>query len=311
MLNLRIRKHFFNKDVVVGYFGSITDLTYSVIHLGNSPKNLINILEGKHTFCQTLRRAKMPICILGSQIISRIDGFGLQQLTQYLAQKLFLNLKTFNGLNMAMSTISQVHFAELGIIPTAQSLLNLLNINKNLLKDNSKITYLYNNIDKDNFKLTLKNKIVFCNLNTHQQSGNLKQALYTMPINSFFEKDSLNINLEGRIQKSFKSITPLPLSRNSEDIFKALLKIHNPNKKNCYTNTFLFLKNPFLKTIGYQRNSFYLSYLKLHFTSQKIFFTPFKSAITNFYMTDNISKNSKIMAECSLFLKNKSNFLSN
>ena len=33
--------------------------------------------------------------------------------------------------------------------------------------------------------------------------------------------------------------------------------------------------------------------------------------INNFYMTDIVTRNSQIMAECSLFLNNKTNFIKN
>jgi len=55
--------------------------------------------------------------------------------------------------------------------------------------------------------------------------------------------------------------------------------------------------------------SFSLHFPFLNSLQIKIKYTPLKSLVKNFYMTDNISKNSKIMAECSLFVKNSSNFI--
>ena len=66
---------------------------------------------------------------------------------------------------------------------------------------------------------------------------------------------------------------------------------------------------PHLKAINKKRTLFYTNVLNQTFLQKKIIFSAFKNNTKNFYMTDNISKNSKIMAECSLFLKNKTNFL--
>jgi hypothetical protein len=71
----------------------------------------------------------------------------------------------------------------------------------------------------------------------------------------------------------------------------------------------LFLEVPHLKAVNKQRTLFYTNVFNKNFLQKKITFSAFKNNTKNFYMTDNISKNSKIMAECSLFLKNKTNFL--
>jgi len=59
------------------------------------------------------------------------------------------------------------------------------------------------------------------------------------------------------------------------------------------------------------RQSFYLNYLNIKESNNKVFLSNFKSAINNFYMTDIVTRNSQVMAECSLFLTNKTNFIKN
>jgi hypothetical protein len=70
----------------------------------------------------------------------------------------------------------------------------------------------------------------------------------------------------------------------------------------------LQLKTPFLSLLNTSRKSFYTNFLNLKDFNQKAFYTPLKIKIKNFYMTDNLSKNSKVMSECALFLKKTSNF---
>ena len=57
------------------------------------------------------------------------------------------------------------------------------------------------------------------------------------------------------------------------------------------------------------RKKFYFNFLNIHENSNKIYLSNFKPYINNFYMTDNISKNSKLMAECTLFLDKEKNFI--
>ena len=54
---------------------------------------------------------------------------------------------------------------------------------------------------------------------------------YIAPINSFYERNNISFNIEGLVQKSFKSKTALNYSRNSEDIFKSIICL-NSNKNN-------------------------------------------------------------------------------
>ena len=129
---------------------------------------------------------------------------------------------------------------------------------------------------------------------------------FNIPTSSVLEKDGLFVNTEGVVQKFFKGLTPPTLSRNSEDFFKLILKL---NENNIFTNKNLFLEVPHLKAVNKKRTLFYTNVLNKTFLQKKIIFSAFKNNTKNFYMTDNISKNSKIMAECSLFLKNKTNFL--
>lgn len=150
---------------------------------------------------------------------------------------------------------------------------------------------------------------IICSLNSHNIF--LQNSLnFNIPINSLFEKESLLLNVEGRVQKSFKVITPNKNSRNSEDFFKVLLKLNKKINKTLFLNQTLFLEAPFLKILNknLRTESFYYNFFLFKEFEQKLKFSSFKQTIPNFYLTNNFCKNSKIMSECALFLTNKSNF---
>lgn len=98
-------------------------------------------------------------------------------------------------------------------------------------------------------------------------------------------------------------------ARNIEDVFKVVGKLNE--KENDFTNKSLIKENPFLNSVNNSRSKFYLNFLNKLKAKNKIYLSTFKNTIDNFYMTDTVTKNSQVMAECSLFLNNKSNFIKN
>jgi len=306
MLNLKLRKHFFNKNVSINLIGTYADLTYPINHLGNSIKTLINIVEGKNSFCKQLRKAKNPLIIVGSEFALRLDAKLIQNLIRFLSKKSIVVFKNFIGLNFVHSNITQSHFCELGLSVNAKSKSYLISSKKQAISQNDLL--IANNITEISKKI-FKNNNFFCSLNTHRFEND-QLFEYNLPINSFYERDSLNINVEGVVQKGFKSKTPLISARNSEDIFKALISLDTnvKNKKNYFTKKWLVTEAPFLNNKNSFRKKFNFDFFNLIENSSRSYLSNFKPLINNFYMTDNITKNSKIMAECTLFLNNKTNF---
>ena len=302
MLNLKIRKHFFNKNVSVNLIGSYVDLTYPYNHLGNSLKTLLNIVEGKNNFCKVLRKSKNPLIIIGSEFGLRLDAGIIQNLIRNLSKKSYLLFKNKFNLNFVHSNISQSNYCELGLNSNSKSLIYKTNIK------NDNIIFYNNNVNNLNYNNS------FCSMNTHRiENDNLTK--YLLPINSFFERNSINVNVEGLTQKGFKIKTNNNLSRNSEDILRSLICLKNNKNtnfnsiKNNFTMKWLFIEAPFLKNLNTYRKKFYLNFLNIKEHSNKVFLSNFKPIINNFYMTDNISKNSTIMAKSTLFLNNKTNFV--
>ncbi len=302
MLNVRIRKRYMQRNIPVGLIGPAADLTYPVHHLGSSTKTLIELSEGKNFFCKYLRNAKKPLIIVGSELHKRKDAKALLNLLYFLGKKSFINLKNFNGLNFVHSNISQIHACELGVIPGIRS---------NLYMNKTNFTYDYSfllNIEDINNSFNSKNTKIF-SFNTHQHSLKSNNVSYSIPVTGHYEKNSLLINTEGTVQKSFKVVSPYKDARNFEDIVKVLSKLNN--KENDFTNKVLIKENPLLNSLNNERKRFYLNFLNKNESKNRIYLSNFKNIIENFYMTDTVTKNSQVMAECSLFLNNKTNFTKN
>lgn len=313
MLNLKIRKHFFNTNVLVSSIGPFINSTFPILHLGNSLKTLIQILEGKNTFCKVLRKSKNPLILVGfSSFSERIDSFSIQNSLNFLIKKTIIFLKNFNGLNIVHQNFSQVHACELGLDST--QIYNSYyffkkSLKKNNFYDQNKNILKFINLNISDLNL-LKNSNIFLTLNTHISTTN-NNTDFIFPLNGFFEREGSFLNTEGVLQKAFKVKTSYKLSRNSEDFFKALVHLDSNEKtfiSKSFTKKSLQLELPFLEN-NITRKKFSINYLNCYNNGLNLKISPIKNTITNFYMTDNISKNSKIMAECSLFLKDNTNFI--
>ena len=309
MLNLKLRKHYFNQEIPIYLIGSFVDLSYPIIHLGNSLKTLLQIIEGKNSFCKNLRKSKNPLIIIGTEFTSRVDSLTIQNLLRFLSKKNFFLFKDYMfNLNIVHLNITQSNYCALGLNSNSKSIAYLWNKFLINYSNNDKINIIANNIDHIYIKSNLN---YFLSLNTHHFNKDFL-ILNKLPIKSFFERNGIHINTEGYVQQSFQSTTSINLSRNSEDILKGIILLQNNKivlkKKNIIKKSYLQLKAPFLK-YNFFRKKFYFNFLNIHENSNKIYLSNFKPYINNFYMTDNISKNSKLMAECTLFLDKENNFI--
>jgi len=164
------------------------------------------------------------------------------------------------------------------------------------------MTIFLNNVDT-----FFKNIKIFCSITSHL--NNYSNSIeYQLPNNSFFEREGLVINSEGQIQKSLQILTPANSSRNSDDFFKLLIKMCKNSFTNTITLKWLLIDLPFLTCVKKTRVAFSFNFLNFMEMPHKVYLSMNRVFLKKFYMTDTISKNSTIMAECTLFLKNNLNF---
>jgi NADH-quinone oxidoreductase chain G len=305
LLNIKVRKQFFNKEILIAYCGAFQEFTYPVYHLGQSFKNIIKLTEGKHKLTQKFRQSQFPLIIIGNEVGSRVDSNAVQALFLFFAKKCFLFLNKFNGYNILHGHPSFSNFSDLGIALNTYSPLYKLQSQKTVINE-------FNWILNNNEKFLFKPYSVFCNLQSFNKNLFVTNNNRTIiiPTNTVYERGGLLSNTEGFIQKAYKSISPLPNSRNSEDFFKSLILLHKQTLKNSWTTKALIFENPFLYNILQKRKHFMYNFKLQKNFSRKIFFILQNQQVTlkQFFMLDPISKNSKVMAECNLFLNQNTNF---
>ena len=117
VLNSRILKAVNKKRSKIYNIGTPNDLTYEYEHLGNTAKTINELLNGSHELCEEIKKAKLPMLIVGRDALTRADGEALLGKIKSMANKLgFVNSETgWNGLNILHRSQGEVNALELGI----------------------------------------------------------------------------------------------------------------------------------------------------------------------------------------------------
>jgi len=294
LLNVRLKKKVKMGNFTRASIGLCSELNYSNDSIGNSIKTLIEIAEGKHSFCQKLIKAKKPFLIVGSSLKKRIDAASLDTLLAKLSKYTKIIDENWLGINFLPLTANKVGEFLLGVDT------------KNKQKFN-KIKYLYCvGLDSySNLFSKLENENIFIVSQSPFSDSLLQKTNLILPSVTFTEKENLFINLEGRFQKT-SIILPAPdLAKNDSKIINVISKEYL-HKIKQFSNDSLISFQPLAINIVNNRNFFFkdIALKNLNMTV-KIKKTPFKLVISNFFSGNLLVKNSQILLKCaSLFKKN-------
>ena len=290
LLNVRLKKRSRAGNFIKGSVGLNENNTYFNVSIGNSVSTLIQIAEGKHPFCKKLSKAKTPIIIVGSSVKKRLDSSSVSSLINSLEKHINVINESWFGLNFLPLTSGETNSNFTGI----QSSSNL--------KLNSKKFVFCVGLDSYDkvFKKTSQNSFVVAQ--TPYSDVLLKQSKLILPSTSFLEKEATFLNLEGRVQKTAISLKGPNLAREDSQILKTVFSSSLKKVKNdsYFFHDFEKNKKSFIKNL----------HVNVTKNSKKFFKSSFKSSLSNFFITNAITKNSVVMAKCFLIFKqNYNNFV--
>jgi NADH-quinone oxidoreductase subunit G len=283
LVNARIRKAWRGGTLKAFHLGHETELTYDCEYLGANPKILGDIVRGKHPLSEALSMAKRPMLMLGMSALARPDGQEIFAAARLIADRYNLVKDGWNGFNL-------LHF-----VP-AQGGRDIAGIFDACQKGEIGLVYL---LGADEFDMSLLGK-AFVVYQGHHGDDGAHRADVVLPGAAYTEKDATYVNLEGRVQLAKRAVFPPGQAREDWAIIRALSEALG--KKLPY-DSLAQLRERMIK-------------IAPHFahTGQIVPATwpgAFKHAerfsmdealtgefITNFYMTDPISRASRTMAEC-------------
>ena len=294
ILNAKLRKKYFdNEDYMIARISEKADLTYRVNELGSSPEILSSILDEKHSFCKKLKKSKKPLFILGQGALCRKDSKEIFHLTKKLYQKYFGELD-WNGFNILQTFSGRTGALDLNFFSTKIS--NKKSLLTKANKGEFDLLYLFS---ADEIDIDYIHDDTYIIYHGHHGDRSAQKADLIIPSPCFTETEGIYVNLEGRPQLSSKVRNPLP---NVNEAWKFFLSIQKKlNIDSSYKNfnelrALMFQTYPHLKRLDLITNANQSRYKDV---AAKFVDEPLKSNIKNFYMTDSVSRLSKVMAECS------------
>jgi len=313
LLNVRLKKRTRKGDFVKASIGLRDNLTYSNDSIGNSIKTLIEISEGKHPFCKKLAKAQKPFLIVGSGVKKRLDSKAMSVLIKKLSKYTNVINEEWLGINFLPVKANTV----------GSNLIGISQKNKSKLTDeNWKFIYCVgvDFFQKDSLFPNAFLKSQFIVVQTPYAFPLLlkgKKGLL-LPTTAFTEKDGIFVNLESRFQKTSTASVSPSLARDDVKIVSALFskilkrqkRIFHPSLK-TFSNVIEIGK---YFSLGFNSNKKTFTKNLLTFfgkeTPQKVMKTALTVVLSNFFVSNQITKNSLIMSKCaSVFKKNYVNFL--
>jgi NADH-quinone oxidoreductase subunit G len=300
IVNARLRKRFLMGGFKVASIGAPVDLTYRVETLGAGVQTLSDLVAGKHAFAETLKSAKNPMLIVGQGALARADGAQILAAAAQLAQASGMIKEGWNGFNVLHTAAARVGGLDLGFVPGhgkpgegGRDTAAILEGAKSGAVD---VVYLLGADEIDMESLG----DAFVIYQGHHGDAGAHRADVILPGAAYTEKDALYVNTEGRVQRAKQATTPPGEAREDWKILRALSQALGktlPYDSLAQLRARLAEVNPVFRTLDRFQPAAWTAFgqgASLSGDAQ-----PFRSPITNFYMTDPISRASVTMAKCS------------
>uniref|UniRef100_A0A2P2JI87 NADH dehydrogenase n=1 Tax=Rhizophora mucronata TaxID=61149 RepID=A0A2P2JI87_RHIMU len=291
MVNARIRKTVRASNAKVGYIGPPTDFYYDYQHLGTGPETLIEIVEGRNPFCSTIKNAKNPAIIVGAGLFERNDKDAIFAAVESLVEQGNFVRPDWNGFNVLLLNAAQAAALDLGLLPeSSQSF------------ESAKFVYL---MGADDVNLDKVPSDAFVVYQGHHGDHGVYRANVIFPAAAFSEKEGTYENTEGCAQQTLPAVPTVGDARDDWKIIRALSEVAGaqlPYDTPGAIRSRIKTVAPNLLSVDEREPATFWASLKPK-TNQKMSLTPFKAAVENFYMTDSITRASKIMAQCTQLLK--------
>lgn len=307
MLNARIRKAWRNGGLKVHLVGTEVDLTYPYEYLGNDARILSEILDGRDPLAQQLANAKNPMIIIGASVLARADGEEIFAAAKAIAQKYNVVKEGWNGFNVLNHAAARVGGLDVGFVPTPEG----RNINKivdDCRREEIKLVYLLNG---DDFDMSLLGNAFVIYQGHHGDEG-AHRADVVLPGAAYTEKDATYVNLEGRPQRTKRSVFPPGQAKEDWAIIRALsdaLGKPLPYNNLEQLRERMTKQAPHLGAVDRVLPSVWPVSEEPARERFRISDQALAEYILNFYMTDPICRSSKTMAECVKVLSDSVNSL--
>jgi len=283
ILNARIRKGYVKNNLKVYSIGDPGDLNYPYEIIGTSTSIIKEIVSGEHNISDKIKKSSKPIIIIGESALNNNAGkYIFESIKQFLYENNLIK-KDWNALNILTQNASRVGATDLGLYSITSN--DNFDFFTKLKNDKFKLLYL---LGADNINLDKKDKFI-----VYQGSHGDKGAEFAdiiLPGAAYTEKNGLFVNLEGKLQKSYKASYPPGDAKEDWIIFKELAKLM---KKDLGFSDFDSLRDLIIKSIENKSNTIKDKKVNFDFYEKQVLVKPI-----DYYYTNAIARSSKVMSDC-------------
>ena len=291
---MRLRKQQRSRTVSVGVVGSPSELGLTASFLGNTFSTLVNIVEGRHSFCTVLKRSEFPSIFVGPGVLESASASVLIPLLQGIS---CLKTSGWDGLNFIHLGASKVGSFELGLGNDTPKMLRNTNLRTLAVGSTTALP-----VDVTNSFY----------MGSHG-SSDLQKFLGLIPAPTSVEKEGIYMNLEGRAQQTHICVNPSGNVRSEYKILGGLVYLLQdthmvPDTLESVRNSLGKVSNFYYNSVGY--SSFSCTLLKKGSVGKGLI----SHSLNNFYVINSRTKVSKSMNSSlvsSFGLKKKSCYIDN
>ena len=302
MINARIRKAWLgNLGVKIGLIGEKKDLSYDYDYLGAGPETLTSLAKGEGAFYEALKAAKNPVVIVGMGALAREDGAAVLNAAAKIADAVGAIRGDWCGFNVLHTAAGRGGALDLKFLPGAggKDFAGILDA-----CGAREIEVVYN-LGADEFDPKRLDGAFVVYQGSHGDAG-ARHADVILPGAAYTEQNAIYVNTEGRAQMANRASFPPGEAREDWAIIRALSD--RIGKTLPYDDMFalrqaMLADAPSLgriDQIGDAENRFDANSVG---AAGSLGSAPFVSPVSDYYLTNPITRASKTMAECSAVMR--------
>jgi NADH-quinone oxidoreductase subunit G len=285
VLNTRIRKRWRQGGLLLGVVGEKCDLGYEYAYLGAGPESLAQFVDHAPV------KKERPMFIVGPGAYARPDGAAVLAMIAKAAASVGVVKDGWNGFNILHTAASRVGGLDLALVPGAGG-----RDVAGMLKADMEVVYL---LGADEVTIPAGPFVIY--QGTHGDRG-AHRADVILPSAAYTEKSAIYVNMEGRAQMTAKAVFPPGQAKEDWTILRALSDVcaqRLPYDNLQALRAAMYRAVPGLARIGDLTVAAPDGVAALAKAGGAAAKERFRSPITDFYLTNPISRASAIMAELS------------
>jgi NADH-quinone oxidoreductase subunit G len=287
VLNARIRKRWLRGGFTVTLVGPPADLTYKTSVAGAGPDAIAEAAQ------RAFAGKQKPMLILGQGALARPDGRAVLAAAAAAALANGAVKDGWNGFNVLHSAAARVGGLEIGFVPG-----NEARDAAAMIAGEMQVLYL---LGADEVNLDQLGNTFVIYQGTHGDVG-AHRADVILPGAAYTEKSAIYVNTEGRPQMTARAVFPPGDAKEDWAIVRALSAEAGktlPFDSLSELRSQIFRNFPHLAALGTVKTADRSSVGQAARSGGTISREPFRTAITDFFLTNPIARASRVMAECS------------